>query len=315
MSEQINSKKDIAFKVVVGSRVFSWQVSPAFIVLTLAILGLAYVYWPLPAEDDVLVQTQARLEKLETEKKQLQGLLDLKEKEKNQMLTLAEARSQELWNALEAKENEIREIWEVVGASPSEGDHKHSLQGSRSGSSVKVKMNYWELKKQIGATQSSIENLKGVAKDYRKEVERQRELARVNSTPTLHPCHESIISGFGYRVHPVYGYSRLHSGVDYGAATGTPIRAAAAGSVSTAGWLGGYGLAVELNHGNEFSTLYAHCSSLAVSPGVYVKKGDIIGYVGNTGLSTGPHLHFEVHVNGTAVDPTRYLESYDIVSR
>jgi murein DD-endopeptidase MepM/ murein hydrolase activator NlpD len=116
-----------------------------------------------------------------------------------------------------------------------------------------------------------------------------------------------ITSGFGPRVHPIYGDVRMHTGIDFGASAGTPIRAAADGVVVSAGPLGGYGNATVIDHGNGLATLYGHQSRIAVSPGQRVSRGQIIGYVGCTGLCTGPHLHFEVRVRGTPVDPMQYL--------
>ena len=116
-----------------------------------------------------------------------------------------------------------------------------------------------------------------------------------------------ITSGFGPRVHPIYGDVRMHTGIDFGASSGTPIHAAADGVVVSAGPLGGYGNATVIDHGNGLATLYGHQSSIAVVPGQTVKRGQIIGYVGCTGLCTGPHLHFEVRVRGTPVDPMQYL--------
>jgi hypothetical protein len=110
-------------------------------------------------------------------------------------------------------------------------------------------------------------------------------------------------SGYGMRFHPVLGYSRMHQGVDYGAVYGTPIHAATDGIVSFAGWHGGHGNMVKLNHAGGLGTGYAHMSRIAVSPGTRVSQGQIIGYVGSTGLSTGPHLHFEVYRNGNVVNP------------
>jgi len=116
-----------------------------------------------------------------------------------------------------------------------------------------------------------------------------------------------ITSGFGPRVHPIYGDVRMHTGIDFGAAYGTPIQAAADGVVVSAGPLGGYGNATVIDHGNGLATLYGHQSSIAVVPGQKVRRGQVIGYVGCTGLCTGPHLHFEVRVRGTPVDPMQYL--------
>ena len=101
----------------------------------------------------------------------------------------------------------------------------------------------------------------------------------------------------------------MHEGIDIGAGSGTPIRAAAAGTVIHAGWLGGYGNLVVIDHGGGVATAYGHQSSIAAGSGAFVAQGQVIGYVGSTGNSTGPHLHFEVRVNGAPQDPLGYLSS------
>ena len=116
-----------------------------------------------------------------------------------------------------------------------------------------------------------------------------------------------VTSSFGYRVHPIYGDSRLHTGVDFGASEGTSIRAAGAGVVVSAGWISGYGNATIIDHGNGLATLYAHQSSMAVSTNQRVGQGEAIGRVGCTGSCTGPNLHFEVRVDGTPVNPIPYV--------
>ena len=121
-----------------------------------------------------------------------------------------------------------------------------------------------------------------------------------------------ITSHFGYRTHPISKDVRLHGGVDISAPLGTPILAAADGIVTVANatdsWGGGYGYYVKLSHDGGFVTVYAHCSQIAVKKGQEVKAGEVIAYVGSTGNSTGPHLHFEVHKNGTKKDPLEYFD-------
>ncbi|OKH43053.1 peptidase M23 [Calothrix sp. HK-06] len=121
------------------------------------------------------------------------------------------------------------------------------------------------------------------------------------------PSDAPISSPFGYRTHPVLGYRRLHAGIDFAGAYGSPIRAADAGTVIFAGWYGGYGNAVIISHGKGITTLYGHSSQLFVSEGQTVQRGQQIAAVGSTGLSTGPHLHFEVRKDGTPTDPAPYL--------
>ncbi|WP_133366215.1 M23 family metallopeptidase [Qipengyuania sediminis] len=114
-------------------------------------------------------------------------------------------------------------------------------------------------------------------------------------------------SSFGLRTHPVLGGLRGHKGVDLAAPVGTPIYATADGVVSKAEWFGAYGNFIAIAHGAELETRFAHMSRMAVSAGQRVRKGDLIGYVGSTGRSTGPHLHYEVRVAGVAVDPSPFM--------
>ena len=121
------------------------------------------------------------------------------------------------------------------------------------------------------------------------------------------PVSGEITSPYGYRVHPIWGTTIYHSGIDIGVDEGTPVHAADGGVVVWSGWMGGYGYAVVIDHGNGLSTLYGHNSELAVDEGQSVAKGQVISYAGSTGNSTGPHVHFEVRANGDPVDPMGYL--------
>jgi murein DD-endopeptidase MepM/ murein hydrolase activator NlpD len=116
-----------------------------------------------------------------------------------------------------------------------------------------------------------------------------------------------IVSKYGWRVHPILGVRKLHEGIDIWAPEGTPIKAAAGGVVVWAGPRGGYGNAVIIDHGSGVGTVYAHQSSVAVGAGQSVSRGQVIGYVGHTGLAGGPHLHFEVRVGGRTYDPLAYV--------
>ncbi|BAY62641.1 peptidase M23B [Calothrix brevissima NIES-22] len=122
-----------------------------------------------------------------------------------------------------------------------------------------------------------------------------------------YPSDAATSSPFGWRIHPILGYRRFHAGLDFAASYGSTIRAADSGTVIFAGWYGGYGKAVIIDHGDGITTLYGHTSELYVSEGQGVQRGQAIAAVGSTGLSTGPHLHFEVRRNGTPVDPAAYL--------
>ena len=123
----------------------------------------------------------------------------------------------------------------------------------------------------------------------------------------IKPAQGPYTSGFGMRFHPILRKKRPHNGLDIGAPNGSPISAAASGVVITAGWINGFGNTVVIDHGDGVSTLYGHCSVLYVKEGQRVMMGDRIAAVGSTGLATGPHLHFEVRIKGSPVNPRRYL--------
>jgi len=144
------------------------------------------------------------------------------------------------------------------------------------------------------------------------------------ATPAIQPVSNKdltrIASGFGYRIDPIYKTVKLHAGLDFAAPLGTPIYATANGTVAVAGNTGnGYGIHVVINHGYGYETLYGHMSRVKVRAGQAVKRGEVIGWVGSTGKSTGPHCHYEVHKNGQKIDPVYFFyndlspEQYDLL--
>lgn len=172
--------------------------------------------------------------------------------------------------------------------------------------------------------QSLLESLRGTRAQYERRIREQQaesdaiaDLLRRRgsggtrisgrgslSSPLGNPV---VTSTFGYRVHPIFGDRRLHTGLDFTASSGTPISAAASGEVVFAGWRGGYGNCTIIDHGGGVATLYAHQSAIRVETGDEVTRSQVIGAAGSTGYATGPHLHFEVRLNGTPVDPMPYL--------
>ena len=149
---------------------------------------------------------------------------------------------------------------------------------------------------------------------YRINITRAQ-VEKMNRTLSLVPYRKPVIgeveftSGFGVRSDPFLGRPAMHTGLDFRAATGDPVRVTANGKVVNAGWSGGYGRMVEVDHGNGLSTRYGHLSEINVKIGQQVKIGDIIGEVGSTGRSTGPHLHYETRIDGEAVDPQKFLRA------
>lgn len=171
------------------------------------------------------------------------------------------------------------------------------------------------LKSRIAAQRKSYEEVEQLVKN------KEQLLAR---TPAIQPVSNKdlnrIASGFGYRIDPVYKTTKMHEGLDFAAPQGTPIYATADGTINTAGSTGnGYGNHVIINHGYGYETLYGHMVRVKVKSGETVKRGQVIGWVGSTGKSTGPHLHYEVHKNGTKIDPIYFFyndlspEQFDLI--
>jgi len=149
---------------------------------------------------------------------------------------------------------------------------------------------------------------------YRINITRAQ-VERLNRTLALVPYRKPVVgeveftSGFGVRSDPFLGRPAMHTGLDFRAATGDPVRATANGKVVSSGWSGGYGRMVEVDHGNGLSTRYGHLSEINVRVGDHVRIGQVIGAVGSTGRSTGPHLHYETRIDGEAVDPQKFLRA------
>jgi murein DD-endopeptidase MepM/ murein hydrolase activator NlpD len=139
---------------------------------------------------------------------------------------------------------------------------------------------------------------------------RQRNIfvnADLNVLPSVWPVNGRLMGGFGQRTDPFSGGGEMHKGVDISAPMGTSVKASADGIVVRAGWNGGYGRCVIIDHGNNYQTLYGHMSRIDVMEGQEIRQGEPLGAVGNTGHSTGPHLHYEVHIGQTPVNPYRFL--------
>lgn len=128
-----------------------------------------------------------------------------------------------------------------------------------------------------------------------------------NASRFIWPCRGEITSYYGWRTHPIFGTTKYHSGMDIAVDYGTPIKAAAAGTIIYSGWLGGYGYTIMIDHGGGLVTLYAHNNDLAVYEGQYVNQGTVVAFAGSTGYSTGPHCHFEARLHGEVTEPLNYL--------
>lgn len=164
-----------------------------------------------------------------------------------------------------------------------------------------------DINSQIAAYEEHYDSLEADAARLQEEIARLQEKGGTNPGVLGWPINGRVSSPFGYRIHPIFGTKKLHTGIDIAAGSGTPIAAAGSGKVILASPYGGYGNAVVIDHGGGLTTLYAHQSRIAVSVGQRVERGEIIGYVGCTGYCTGAHLHFETAEFGTRVDPMKYL--------
>lgn len=174
-----------------------------------------------------------------------------------------------------------------------------SLDDAGLAADINDKMNM--LDRQLYSQIQSFDSLRVIAS------EQQDRLIHI---PSIMPVSESALrtmaSGYGYRVDPIYGTGKFHEGMDFSAPVGTPVYATGDGKVTDAGWNHGYGNSIDINHGYDYVTRYAHLSKIMVKKGQEVKRGDMIGLVGNTGKSTGPHLHYEVRFKGTPQNPVRF---------
>ena len=182
-------------------------------------------------------------------------------------------------------------------------DLYENLNGKPNSELIKKTMQEAEkIEKQLVVQSKSFDEVVKLAKN------KEKMLAHL---PAIQPVQNKdlkrMASGYGWRIHPILKTRRFHYGMDFTAKTGTPIYATADGIVTHAGWkANGFGIHVVIDHGYGYETLYGHMSKVAVKKGQKVKRGQIIGYVGNTGLSAGPHCHYEVHVNGKKVNPINY---------
>lgn len=198
-------------------------------------------------------------------------------------------------SALKKAENEFKRLFSLK----SKEKVLENLDTSDSGS-----IDMENLKQQIKSTVESV----GEIKDY---LRIQRDL--YVATPKGSPVNGRISSHYGKREHPRNGEENFHSGIDISSSPGNPVKATADGIVSFSGWSGGSGNLVVLEHGHGFSTFYAHNRSIPVNVAKKIKRGDIIGYVGSTGYSTGPHVHYEIWKDGKPIDPVNYLKGGNYV--
>ncbi len=213
---------------------------------------------------------------------------------------------------LEKRDNDVyRAIFE---AKPIPDSARGKSIEKKKDSAIIERMNEIEIVRSIEKSISSISNRIKMQNKSFNEINNllKNKEQLLASTPAIQPVSnknlDRIASGFGYRIDPIYKTVKLHAGLDFTANSGTPIYATANGTIETAGYHeGGYGNHVVINHGYGYETLYGHMSKIKVRVGQKIKRGEVIGYVGNSGKSTGPHCHYEVHKNGNKIDPIYFF--------
>ena len=265
----------------------------AAIVTAIIIVSIAYKYFP-SANEKMLMQDNYRLQEQylvldEKTKKMQQDLKELEERDNEVYRVIFEANP--IPDSLRSKELDQKKELELV----------MNMTNLQLGDSIVSTMN--NLTVRMARQEQSYREIAGFIKN--------KELL-LAATPAIQPLSnvdlKRIASGFGYRIDPVYKTVKFHAGLDFSAPQGTPIYATANGIVRTAGNLAnGYGNHVVINHGYGYETLYGHMYRIKVKNGQKVKRGEIIGWVGNTGKSTAPHCHYEVHKNGTRLDPVYFF--------
>ena len=220
----------------------------------------------------------------------------------NQQQTIITQKREEIANKQQDLEDQKRTFAKLQAQNEAEQNRKISVMQDR-----KVELSALQNDRKV--LEASLDEMERTSKEIESQIKNLQNKNRpaLGSGKMIWPVPGEVTSYFGWRVHPILHKKKYHSGLDIGAPMGTTIVAADAGVVIFCGRNGGYGNMIVLDHGNEVSTVYAHCSVLIVKNGQTVAKDETLGKVGSTGLSTGPHLHFEVRKNGVPVDPLSSL--------
>lgn len=285
-------------KVVIPIKTRIWQAFGFFsvvLVSAVALLTVLYTYFPSPREKELLRE----IDQMGYKYDQLNQQLDLMSK----VLHNIQDRDANVHRAVFGMDPIDQAIWESgVGG---HNAHPELSAFEYSGETIEETLNKMDaLAQQLAMQSKSLDTIQQLANNQ------QQMLA---SLPSIKPVREdklqksmNVLSGFGYRIHPVYKVKKFHEGVDFPARIGTAIQSTGDGVVVEAGWHSGYGQCVRISHGYGYETWYAHMNKIHVHAGEKIKKGHKIGEVGDTGLSTAPHLHYEVHYKGRPINPINF---------
>lgn len=285
-------------KVVVPFKTRIWQAFGFFsvvLVTAVGLLALLYTYFPSPREKELLREIDQMSYKYE----QLNGQLGVMSK----VLSNIQERDANIHRAVFGMDPIDQDVWN--GGVGGHESHPELSAFKYGGETIEETLNKMDaLALQLSMQSKSLDTIQQLANNQ------QQMLA---SIPCIKPVREdklqksmNILSGFGYRIHPIYKVKKFHAGVDFPARVGTAIQASGDGVVVEAGWHSGYGQCVKISHGYGYETWYAHMNKIYVHQGEKLKKGHKIGEVGDTGLSTAPHLHYEVHFKGNPINPINF---------
>lgn len=267
----------------------------AVMVTSVVMLSVLYTYFPSPREQELLRE----IDQMELKYAQLNDQFSTMSK----VLANIQERDAGIHRVLFGMDPIDEEVWNGgVGGHEAHPELAAFRHGKESVRAVLEQVDL--LSRQLALESKSLDTIQALASN-------QQEM--LASMPSIKPVREdklqksmNVLSGFGNRIHPVYKVRKFHAGVDFPARVGTAIQATGNGVVTEAGWRSGYGNCVTINHGYGYETVYAHMHKLTVRKGEKVQKGSKIGEVGDTGLSTAPHLHYEVHHKGRPVNPINF---------
>lgn len=294
------------FSIVLGSREIDIQCSPfqVSLLLMVGLLGFA-------VSEVRSIGREQELQQLRQQASSLQESVNHERAEKEQLAAAAQARTAALSSDLEQTHQELRKVWSTLEKRGQSGPALRPTLQSRSGTRIsqvdEFRRRCCEMQGQALTMAAQAKQAQSAALEVNRRQQEAEAAYLATRTPSGRPCRGEMTSPFGYRIHPIYGTGRFHKGCDFTTDYGMPIHATAAGIVVHSDWLGGYGQVVEIDHGQGVHTLFAHCGELKVKKGQRVQRGQLLGTVGMTGLTSGPHCHYEVHVAGQPVDPAPYF--------
>ncbi len=285
-------------KVVVPFKTRIWRFFGYFSVVMVTSLGMLAVFYsifPSPREADLMRE----IAHMDSKYKQMGEHVDVMSK----VLNNIQDRDANVHRMVFGMDPIDQDVWSAgIGGHEAHPELAAFKYGSASIEDALNKIDL--LSRQLAVQSKSLDTIQNLAKNQEKML---------SSIPSVKPVREDklqksigTLSGFGYRIHPVYKFKKFHAGLDFPARTGTAIQAPGDGVVVETGWHQGYGNCVKISHGYGYETLYGHMSRITTKVGARVKKGEKIGEVGDTGLSTAPHLHYEVHFKGNPINPINF---------